>query len=59
MIEDWTEPFNKGVVYYLREGRVRGVLLWNTWGQVDAATQLIAEKGPHNAETLMGRITDQ
>ena len=59
MIEDWTEPFNKGVVYYLREGHVRGVLLWNTWGQVDAATQLIAEKGPHNAETLMGRITDQ
>lgn len=59
MVEDWVEPFSKGVVYYLRDGRVRGVLLWNTWGQVDAATQLIAEKGPHDAETLAGRITDQ
>jgi len=27
---DWKEPFREGVVYYLAEGRVRGVLLWNT-----------------------------
>jgi hypothetical protein len=25
---------------------VRGVLLWNTWGQVDAARALIAEARP-------------
>jgi 3-phenylpropionate/trans-cinnamate dioxygenase ferredoxin reductase component len=42
----------------LREGRVRGVLLWNTWGQVDAATELIAEKAVHTGETLIGRISD-
>lgn len=58
IIEDWVEPFRKGVIYYLREGRVRGVLLWNTWGQVAAATQLIAEKATHTSETLLGRITD-
>ena len=58
LIEDWQEPFRKGVVYYLRGGRVRGVLLWNTWGQVDAATQLIAEKAPQGRETLLGRIRD-
>ena len=34
IVEDWKEPFRKGVVYYLRAGRVRGVLLWNTWDQV-------------------------
>ncbi|MDQ3185033.1 MAG: FAD-dependent oxidoreductase [Pseudomonadota bacterium] len=58
IIEDWKEPFRKGVIYYLRDGQVRGVLLWNTWGQVPAATQLIAEKATHSRATLEGRITD-
>ncbi|MDN5934572.1 MAG: FAD-dependent oxidoreductase [Nitrosospira sp.] len=58
IVEDWKEPFRKGVIYYLRDGRVRGVLLWNTWGQVSAATQLIAEKAEHTRATLEGRITD-
>jgi 3-phenylpropionate/trans-cinnamate dioxygenase ferredoxin reductase component len=58
VVEDWKEPFRKGVIYYLREGRVRGVLLWNTWGQVAAATELIAQKAVHTSETLMGRISD-
>lgn len=57
-VEDWKEPFHKGVIYYLRDGRVRGVLLWNTWGQVDAATQLIAERTPQSRESLLGRISD-
>ena len=53
---DWKEPFREGVVYYLAGGRVRGVLLWNTWGQVDAARALIAEPGPVRAESLRGRL---
>jgi 3-phenylpropionate/trans-cinnamate dioxygenase ferredoxin reductase subunit len=56
-VADWKEPFRQGVVYYLAGGRVRGVLLWNTWGQVDAARALIAEAGPHAPEQLKGRIT--
>jgi NADPH-dependent 2,4-dienoyl-CoA reductase/sulfur reductase-like enzyme len=40
----WKEPFREGVIHYKRDGRVRGVLLWNTWGQVDAARALIAEQ---------------
>lgn len=58
IVEDWKEPFRKGVIYYLRDGRVRGVLLWNTWGQVAAATQVISENTTHTTETLMGRIFD-
>jgi NADPH-dependent 2,4-dienoyl-CoA reductase/sulfur reductase-like enzyme len=42
---DWKEPFREGVVYYLKDGRVRGVLLWNTWGQVDNARGLIGKAG--------------
>lgn len=41
MVADWQEPYRKGVVYYLRDGRVRGVLLWDIWGKVDEARQLI------------------
>jgi NADPH-dependent 2,4-dienoyl-CoA reductase/sulfur reductase-like enzyme len=55
-VADWKEPFREGVVYYLRDGRVRGVLLWNVWEQVDAARKLIAEPGPFRAEGLKGRL---
>jgi len=56
MVEDWKEPHREGVVYYLEGGRARGVLLWNTWSQVDNARRLIAEKGPFNAQNLKGRL---
>jgi 3-phenylpropionate/trans-cinnamate dioxygenase ferredoxin reductase subunit len=56
IVEDWKEQFREGVIYYLDRGRVRGVLLWNTWGQVDAARALIAEPGPFRPEQLKGRL---
>jgi 3-phenylpropionate/trans-cinnamate dioxygenase ferredoxin reductase subunit len=55
-VSDWKEPFREGVVYYLKNGRVRGVLLWNIFGQVDAARALIAEPGPIRAVDLKGRL---
>ncbi len=55
-VTDWQEPYKQGVVYYLEGGRVRGVLLWDTWGQIDAARKLIAEPGPFSAAGLKGRI---
>lgn len=56
LVEDWQDPFKKGVVYYLNGGRVRGALLWDVWGQVDEARQLIANPGPFSAADLKGRI---
>ncbi|HKI61630.1 MAG TPA: FAD-dependent oxidoreductase, partial [Mariprofundaceae bacterium] len=56
LVEDWQEEFRKGVVYYLESERVRGVLLWNTWGHMEEARALIASPGPFNAENLKGRI---
>jgi NADPH-dependent 2,4-dienoyl-CoA reductase/sulfur reductase-like enzyme len=58
-VEQWVTPFREGVVYYLDAGRVRGVLLWNTWGQVDAARHLIASPGPFDAENVRGRLPAQ
>jgi NADPH-dependent 2,4-dienoyl-CoA reductase/sulfur reductase-like enzyme len=55
MVEDWTEPHREGVVYYLRSGRVRGVLLWNVWDQVERARALIADLGPFTTSDLIGR----
>ena len=53
---DWKRPNEEGVVYYVKEGRVRGVLLWNVWGQVEAARELIAQPGPFRRENLKGRL---
>jgi NADPH-dependent 2,4-dienoyl-CoA reductase/sulfur reductase-like enzyme len=55
-VVDWKEPYRKGVIYYLRDGRVRGVVLWNVWEQVDAARRLIAERGPFKAADLKGKL---
>lgn len=41
---DWKEKYREGVVYYLREDKVKGVLLWNVWDKVDAARDLINRK---------------
>ncbi len=53
-VEDWKVVDREGVIYYMEGGRVRGVLLWNTWGQVDAARALIAEKGPFTPQSISG-----
>lgn len=58
MVADWKEPFVEGVIYYLRNNRVRGVLLWNVWDQVEAARKLIAEPGPFHARDLKGRLPE-
>ena len=42
MVTDWKIPFKEGVIYYLKHGRVRGVLLWNIYGLVGGAKRLIA-----------------
>ena len=55
-LADWKKPCREGVVYYLRDARVRGVLLWNVWGQVDAARKLIADPGPFRADDLKGLL---
>ena len=54
-VTDWVEPFKKGIVYYLSEDRVRGVLLWNVWDKVPSARKLIALPGPFNAKDLKAK----
>jgi NAD(P)H-nitrite reductase large subunit len=56
IVEDWKEPLEEGVIYYLKDGQVQGVLLWNVWEKVEEARNLIAEKGPFSSENLKDRI---
>jgi NADPH-dependent 2,4-dienoyl-CoA reductase/sulfur reductase-like enzyme len=51
---DWQKENETGVVYYLRGGRVRGVMLCNVWNQVPLARKLI-QKGEERAN-LHGAI---
>ena len=53
---DWKDEYKKGVIYYLANGRVRGVLLWNVWDSVPKARALITEPGPFTAAELKGRL---
>jgi NADPH-dependent 2,4-dienoyl-CoA reductase/sulfur reductase-like enzyme len=39
----WDEPYRKGVLTYRQGRRVRGVLLWNVWDQLESARALIAD----------------
>lgn len=56
MMEDWKEEFKEGVIYYIEQKVVRGVLLWNTWGQLENARKLISEKVP--VSELRGKISN-
>lgn len=56
-VADWKDPFRTGVVYYMADGRVRGVLAWGVFGKMDEARSLMMEPGPHVPEALRGRIS--
>ena len=38
---DWQEENQKGVIYYLRDKKVKGVMMCNVWDKVEAARELI------------------
>jgi NADPH-dependent 2,4-dienoyl-CoA reductase/sulfur reductase-like enzyme len=55
---DWVDRFRKGVVYYTRESRIRGVLLWNVWDKVPAARRLIESAREFRPEDLKVALLD-
>jgi 3-phenylpropionate/trans-cinnamate dioxygenase ferredoxin reductase subunit len=55
-VEDWQEPFERGVVYYLDGGRVVGVLLWGVEDRRDAARAVLAAADELTPDDLRGRI---
>jgi 3-phenylpropionate/trans-cinnamate dioxygenase ferredoxin reductase subunit len=53
---DWQKENDTGVVYYLKDARVRGVMMCNVWEKVEAARELIRKGGRATPESLRGGI---
>jgi 3-phenylpropionate/trans-cinnamate dioxygenase ferredoxin reductase component len=54
-VEHWLEPNRKGIVAYVDDtARPRGFLLWNVWGKVEPAGELIRAGEPVDEEALRG-----
>jgi NADPH-dependent 2,4-dienoyl-CoA reductase/sulfur reductase-like enzyme len=46
-VAEWSEPFRKGAIAYVdAERRPVGFVLWDVWGKVDAARELIVAREP-------------
>jgi 3-phenylpropionate/trans-cinnamate dioxygenase ferredoxin reductase component len=56
IVGDWSPAGREGIVYYLRDRRVRGVLLWKVFGKLDEARALLSDPQPVSAESVRGRI---
>ena len=53
---DWQKENDTGVIYYLKDGKVSGVMMCNVWEKVGAARDLIRKGGPITKEGLRGLI---
>ncbi|WFB36669.1 FAD/NAD(P)-binding oxidoreductase [Kiritimatiellota bacterium B12222] len=57
IVEDWQDDLNQGVVYYLYQNNVRGVLLWNIFGKTDEARALMQNGPVTHPTSLKQKIT--
>jgi NADPH-dependent 2,4-dienoyl-CoA reductase/sulfur reductase-like enzyme len=55
-VADWQEENKTGVIYYLDGGRLRGAMMCNLFGKVDAARELIQSGKLLTAADLRGAI---
>jgi 3-phenylpropionate/trans-cinnamate dioxygenase ferredoxin reductase subunit len=53
---DWQKENETGVIYYLRDGKVRGVMMCNVWDKVEIARELIKKANKMTPEKLSGLI---
>ncbi len=55
-ITDWEKENEKGVIYFVKEGKVRGAMMCNVWDKVPWARELI-KKGERISATNLPKIT--
>ncbi len=55
-VTDWQKENNTGVVYYLEDEKVLGVMMCNVWDKVAAARELIKSGRRVSAKELQGAI---
>lgn len=55
-VADWKKEYDTGVVYYLNNDTVRGIMLCNVWEKIDEARELIRKGKKVKPEELRGAI---
>jgi 3-phenylpropionate/trans-cinnamate dioxygenase ferredoxin reductase subunit len=53
---DWQKENDTGVIYYLKDNKIRGAMMCNVWGKVDMARELIKKGERVKPENLRGAI---
>lgn len=53
---DWQKENYTGVIYYLRDGKVRGVMMCNVWDKIEVAREMIRRGERVTPEQLRGAI---
>lgn len=56
VVADWSAEYLRGFLYYLEQGRVRGVVCWGAQGHLEEARALVASPGPFRPRDLVRRI---
>lgn len=55
-VENDDEAFGKGVVFYMKEKKIVGILLWNIFSQMPVARRIISEQKDHNDLTAVAKL---
>jgi hypothetical protein len=53
---DWQKENDTGVIYYLKGGKVRGVMMCNVWDKVPVARELILKAASVTPASLRNAI---
>ena len=56
---DWQQENDTGVLYYLQDGKVRGVMTCNIYGKLDQARDLIRSGAQMTPDQLRGMIREE
>jgi NAD(P)H-nitrite reductase large subunit len=55
-VADWQKENDTGVIYYLKDGKIRGAMMCNVWDKVEDARKLILKEEKIKKESLRGLI---
>jgi len=53
---DWQKENDTGTIYYLEDGKVRGMMMCNVWEKVEAAREIIRRGESASPESLRGAL---
>ncbi|MHA1996501.1 MAG: NAD(P)/FAD-dependent oxidoreductase [Promethearchaeota archaeon] len=55
-IIDWEEESERAIIYFVKYGKMKGVLFWNTRSKVDLARDLIGKNTVYSSQNVIGLI---